>query len=165
MRNVAAAEALFGIGVTRVVIGTAAVENPSLVGELVEAGHQVVVGIDARNGFVATHGWTEPSDLTVTDLAARFAGVGVAGLVVTDISRDGTQEGPDVHGLEALVGASEIPVIASGGVGSLKHLKELAVVASASDKVRRLEGVIVGRALYEGSFRVGEAIAALADKK
>lgn len=162
VRTVAAAQALFDVGVSRVVIGTAAVENPELVTELASAGHQIVVGIDSRNGYAATHGWTEASDLSTAELANRFAEAGVAGLVVTDIGRDGTQEGPDVEGLSALLAATEIPVIASGGVGTVADLVELAQVdISVSSGSRQLAGVIVGRALYEGSFDVKEALASL----
>ncbi len=162
VRSVASAEALFSVGVSRVVIGTAAVENPELVSELASSGHQIVVGIDSRNGYAATHGWTEASDLSTAELANRFVEAGVAGLVVTDIGRDGTQQGPDVEGLSALLAATQIPVIASGGVGAVADLVELAKIdISDSGGSRQLAGVIVGRALYEGSFDVKEALAAL----
>ena len=160
VRSVEAAEALFAIGVDRVVIGTAAVENPDLVAELVGRGRSVVVGLDARGDQVATHGWTTDSGRTVGDLAARFADVGVVALVVTEIARDGTMEGPDVAGLSALAAATTIPVIASGGVGTIDDLRVLASVRipGVGGQDRTLAGAIVGRALYEGRFTVAEAL-------
>ena len=103
VRSAEAAMALFELGVDRVVIGTAAIENPDLVAELAGRGLSIVVGIDARGDNVATHGWTTDSGQTVRDLAARFADAGVKALVVTEISRDGTLEGPDVDGLSGAV--------------------------------------------------------------
>lgn len=163
VRSVAAAEALFSVGVDRVVIGTAAIENPELVEQLTGRGRSVVVGLDARGDKVATHGWTTDSGLTVRELADRFAEVGVSALVVTEIGRDGTLEGPDVAGLGALLSTTAIPVVASGGVGNLEHLKSLAAVSveRSGEPDRRLAGVIVGRAIYERKFSVSEAIATL----
>ncbi|MFT7600177.1 MAG: phosphoribosylformimino-5-aminoimidazole carboxamide ribotide isomerase [Acidimicrobiales bacterium] len=157
VRTIEAAEALFDAGVTRVVIGTAALENPELVRALA-AVHPVAVGLDARGGEVATHGWTEKTGRTVGDLASEFADAGVAALVVTEISRDGTLAGPDVDGLSQLLASTDIPVIASGGVGSLGHLRTLAGVTAGP---RQFEGVIVGKAIYEGAFTVAEAVAVL----
>ncbi len=180
VRSVEAAEALFELGVDRVVIGTAAIENPDLVARLAGRGHSVVVGLDARGDRVATHGWTTDSGETVTDLARRFESVGVHSLVVTEISRDGTLSGPDVDGLSSLLAETATPVIASGGVGNLEHLRTLASVsvpvpvpapdegAAATGRavdggepaIRRLAGAIVGRALYESKFTVSEALVA-----
>lgn len=157
VRSVQAAEALIGLGVTRVVIGTAALENPGLV-RTVAADHPVAVGLDARGGEVATHGWTERTGRTVGDLAIEFSDAGVAALVVTEISRDGTLEGPDVDGLTELLAATEIPVIASGGVGTLAHLETLAGV---NINGRRFEGVIVGKAIYENKVTVPGALEVL----
>lgn len=157
VRTEDAAKALFDVGVSRVVIGTAALENPALV-HAVAATHPVAVGLDARGGEVATHGWTERTGRTVGDLATEFADAGVAALVVTEISRDGTLEGPDVAGLTDLLGQTTIPVIASGGVGTLDHLKTLADIEIGG---RRFEGVIVGKAIYEGTVEVGEAMTVL----
>lgn len=159
VRSVEAAEALFELGVDRVVIGTAAIENPQLVADLADLGRSVVVGLDARGDRVATHGWTTDSGQTVSELADRFADVGVTALVVTEISRDGTLEGPDVVGLSQLLADTKVPVIASGGVGTLAHLKMLSGVdVSTVDGSRTLAGVIVGRALYEGQFSVAQAL-------
>ncbi len=157
VRTVEAANALFEAGVERVVIGTAALENPDLVRQ-VAADHPVAVGLDAKGGEVATHGWTERTGRTVHDLAEEFADAGVAALVVTEISRDGTLEGPDVEGLSALLRSTAIPVVASGGVGTLAHLQTLSTVEADG---RRFDGAIVGKAIYEGAFTVPEAIDAL----
>ena len=154
VRSVDAAKALYDIGVTRVVIGTAALETPELV-SAVAANNLVAVGLDARGGEVATHGWTERTGRTVADVAAQFADAGVAALVVTEISRDGTLLGPDVDGLSELLAATSIPLIASGGVGVLAHLETLRSVTAEG---RSFEGVIVGKALYEKAFTVPEAI-------
>ncbi len=165
VRDRAAAEALFDVGVQRVVIGTAALENPALVTEVVASGGRVAVGLDARGDEVATHGWTERTGRTVAELADQFADSGVEALVVTEISRDGTLQGPDEAGLEALLSATAIPVVASGGVGSLDHLRSLASVAvvGADGQLRGFEGAIVGRALYENQFTVAEARRAIAE--
>ncbi len=152
------AAALFAGGVARVVLGTAALEQADLVARLAET-RSVAVGLDARQGEVAAHGWTTGSGRSVLDVAAQFAGVGVEAIVVTDIGRDGTMTGPDVDGLAAVLGAVEVDVIASGGVGTVDDLVSLAGVERNG---RRLHGAIVGRALYEGSFTAAEAVRALA---
>lgn len=148
IRTVADVEALASAGVTRVVMGSAAVADPSLVGRAA-AVLPVAVGLDHRGGEAAVHGWTKGSGRSVVDLIGEFPEA--AAFVVTDISRDGMLTGPDVAGLSALAAVTATPVVASGGVGSLDHLRALAAVGS-------LDGVIVGKALYEGRFTVGEAI-------
>jgi len=156
IRDRASAEELLACGVDRVVLGTAAVEFPELVCEL--AGHhRVAVGIDTRGRDVAVRGWTEGTGVDLFDLLARFTASGVAAVIVTDISRDSTLEGPDLEGLASVLDATDIPVIASGGVGGLADLKALATLEASG---HRLEGAIVGKALYEGRFTVEEAIAA-----
>lgn len=157
VRTLDAAKALFDCGVARVVIGTAALENPELVA-VVAANYSVAVGLDARGGEVATHGWTERTGRTVADVAAEFADAGVDALVVTEISRDGTLLGPDVDGLTEVLASTGIPLIASGGVGVLDHLTTL---RSVQVDGRTFEGVIVGKALYERAFTVPEAIQTL----
>jgi phosphoribosylformimino-5-aminoimidazole carboxamide ribotide isomerase len=154
VRDQASAEELLACGVDRVVLGTAAVEFPELVCELA-AHHRVAVGIDTRGRDVAVRGWTEGTGVDLFDLLARFTASGVAAVIVTDISRDSTLEGPDLEGLASVLDATDIPVIASGGVGGLADLKALATL-EASD--HRLEGAIVGKALYEGAFTVDEAL-------
>ena len=145
------AEALSAAGVTRVVMGSAAVADPALV-RRVSAIVSVAVGLDHRNGVAATHGWTESSGVQVDDLLGQFPTA--SAFVITDISRDGMLTGPDVEGLARAVSQTSIPVIASGGVGALSHLAELAAVVG-------LNGVIVGKALYESKFSVSEALAVL----
>lgn len=157
VRDEAAAEALYDLGVARVVIGTAALERPELVGHLAGNGRSVAVGIDARGDEVATHGWTERTGRTTVDVARQFEDLGVEALIVTEIGRDGTMEGPDLDGLARLLGLIETTVVASGGVGTTEHVKALSEVVAGC---RRLGGVVVGRALYEGAFTLGEAIEA-----
>ncbi|HSL60028.1 MAG TPA: 1-(5-phosphoribosyl)-5-[(5-phosphoribosylamino)methylideneamino]imidazole-4-carboxamide isomerase [Acidimicrobiales bacterium] len=159
VRTAEAAEALFAVGVARVVIGTAALSDPDLVRRLA-ARHPVAVGLDARGRDVATHGWTEGSGEDLLDVARRFADDGVAALVVTEIGRDGTLEGPDLDQLGAVLGATPLDVIASGGVGSADDLRALAGLEVDG---RRLAGAIVGRALYEGTVSLPDALAAVVD--
>ena len=158
VRSLDAAAALADAGVARVVIGTAAVENPELV-EQVAARQPVAVGLDARGRDVATHGWEQGGGGDLLELAARFESSGAEAVVATEISRDGTLSGPDMDGLAAVLAATGLAVIASGGVASLEDLTALAAIGDGS---RRLAGVIVGRALYEGCFTVGQALEALA---
>ena len=156
VRTVEAAEALFSAGVARVVLGTAALEDPDLVRRLA-ADHPVAVGLDARGSEVAVRGWLEGSGADVLDLAVAYQDAGVAALVVTEISRDGTLEGPDLEGLAAVLAATSVEVVASGGVGALGDLERLAALEAGG---RSLGGAIVGRALYEGAFSLEAALAA-----
>jgi phosphoribosylformimino-5-aminoimidazole carboxamide ribotide isomerase len=142
-----------------VVIGSAAVESPDLVDELA-AMHpgRVAVGLDARVRDVAIHGWTDETGLDLVGLAQRFAAIaGLGALVVTGIDRDGTLEGPDVDQLREVLAAVTTPLVASGGVGSLDDLREL---ASVKHDGRGFSGAIVGRAIYDQRFTVEEGIAA-----
>lgn len=157
VRDREAAAALFEAGVERVVVGTAALTDPEFVRELARR-HRVAVGLDARAGEVATDGWLVRSGRTVFDVARSFADAGVDAFVVTDITRDGTLEGPDVEGLAEMVAATAVDVIASGGVGTLADLRAL---ASLEHEGRRLAGAITGKALYEGRFGVSDAVAAI----
>jgi phosphoribosylformimino-5-aminoimidazole carboxamide ribotide isomerase len=160
VRTADAAAALLDAGVARVVVGTAAVERPALVEELCrEHPGRVAVGIDARGNEVAVRGWVEGSGADLVDVARRFDGMGLAALVVTEIGRDGTMEGPAYGQLLTVLAATELPVVASGGVGTIEDLRALAELR-ADD--RGLAGVIVGRAIYEGRFDVAAALAALA---
>jgi phosphoribosylformimino-5-aminoimidazole carboxamide ribotide isomerase len=162
VRTVEAAERLIDAGVARVVIGTAAVERPELVTEL--AGRypgRVAVGLDARGRQVAVKGWTETTGADLVDLAKQFEGEGVAALIVTEIGRDGTMAGPDLDQLRAVLEATGIDVIASGGVGTLDDIRALAGLTGGPGS-RSLAGIIVGRAIYEGRFTVEEALACLA---
>ncbi len=150
---------LLEAGVRRVVLGSIAVEEPEVVQELAAAyPGRVAVGLDHRDGEVRTRGWEEGSGRRLHDLAAELAFPGVAAYVVTDISRDGVLVGPDLDGYRTLLAATGVPVIASGGVGTLDHLRDLAAVEAEG---RRLTGVIVGKAIYAGVFTVNEALMAL----
>ncbi|PRY25975.1 1-(5-phosphoribosyl)-5-[(5-phosphoribosylamino)methylideneamino] imidazole-4-carboxamide isomerase [Aliiruegeria haliotis] len=142
-------------GVARVILGTVAVENPELVREAAALfPGKVAVGLDARNGKVATRGWAEETDMTVIALADQMADAGIAAIIYTDIDRDGAMQGPNVAATEALAQATTIPVIASGGVSSLKDIVALRNAVGIS-------GVISGRALYDGALDLREALAAL----
>jgi len=139
-----------------VILGTVAVENPSLVREAARAfpGH-IAVGIDARNGLVATKGWATETDVQATDLAKSFEDAGVSAIIYTDINRDGAMQGPNIEATADLARAVSIPVIASGGVSSLADLIALRDCGVA------LNGAISGRALYDGAIDLTEALALL----
>lgn len=152
VRRLGTVEALLNLGVGRVVLGTAAVSDPELVVEACRRfGERIVVSIDARNGLVATRGWQEASALTAGELLARMAALGVRRFIYTDIARDGTLQGPDYEALRGLLSQTPLPVIASGGVASLEHLRRLAELG--------VEGALVGRALYNGEIELREALA------
>ena len=156
IRDLATIERWIDKGLARVILGTVAVENPDLVCEAAkEFPGKVAVGLDARNGFVATRGWAEETDVLVTDLAKSFEDAGIAAIIYTDILRDGAMKGPNIAATEALARAVNIPVIASGGVSSiddLKALKDTGVIA----------GAISGRALYDGAIDLTSALEMLA---
>lgn len=157
IRDRAAIERWLGLGVARVVIGTAALDDPALV-RAAAAAHpgRIVVAVDARGGFVATRGWADVSEVRVIDLATRFADAGVAALLFTDVGRDGLLKGCNVAATQALAEATAIPVIASGGVAGIADIQALA--AACADLGGRIEGVITGRALYDGRLDLAEAI-------
>ena len=159
IRDLATIEAGLTRGVERVVLGTAAVKNPELVKNACKnfPGH-VAVGIDARGGMVAVEGWAEVSDLAAADLAIKFADAGVTAIIYTDIDRDGAMEGPNIEATLALAGAVPIPVIASGGVSSMEDLAALKARGSGI-----LDGVISGRALYDGRIDAARATQLLAE--
>jgi phosphoribosylformimino-5-aminoimidazole carboxamide ribotide isomerase len=143
-------------GLARVILGTVAVENPDLVHEAARAfPGKIAVGIDARNGMVATKGWAEETDVQVTELARSFEDAGVAAIIYTDINRDGAMKGPNVAATADLARAVSIPVIASGGVSSLADLEALKNCGVS------LNGAISGRALYDGAIDLKEALATL----
>lgn len=148
---------LFHIGVSYAIVGTVAVENPSLVSELcAEFPGKIIVGIDARNGKVATRGWLETSEVNATNLAQQMAQQGATAIIYTDIHRDGTLTGPNMEALRELAGAIAIPVIASGGVSSLTDVLSLLALEPLGVK-----GVIIGRAIYTGEVNLGEAVQAV----
>jgi phosphoribosylformimino-5-aminoimidazole carboxamide ribotide isomerase len=161
VRSDNAAEALLDLGVARVVVGTAALDDPEWVRKLASRHPgRVAVGLDARGRDIAVRGWLESSGRDLVDVARDFDDAGVAALVVTEIGRDGTLTGPAHDQLALVLEATSLDIIASGGVGRLNDLRTLAdlSVSGPDGRTRRLAGVIVGRALYEGAFSVPEAL-------
>lgn len=156
IRSMATIERWITRGLQRVILGTVAVENPDLVREAARefAGH-IAVGIDARNGRVATKGWATETDVLVTDLAKSFEDAGVSAIIYTDINRDGAMQGPNIEATADLARAVSIPVIASGGVSSIEDLIAL------RDCGASLNGAISGRALYDGAIDLKAALSAL----
>lgn len=159
LREAGSVAQLLSLGVDRAILGTVAVENPQLVEALCqEFPGKIAVGIDARNGKVATRGWLETSQVTAITLAQTMANLGVATIIYTDIHRDGTLTGPNLEALRELAEAIEIPVIASGGVSSLTDLLSLLALETLG-----VNGAIVGRAIYTGDVNLTEAIRAVGD--
>ncbi len=155
IRDLAAVERWLAAGVTRVILGSAAVKNPILVHQACRSfPGRIAVGIDARGGYVATEGWADTSTLRAAELAARFEDAGVAAIVFTDIERDGMLGGVNLAQTLALARAVRTPVIASGGVGGADDLRALREAVG-------IAGVIVGRAFYDGRIRIEEALAIL----
>ncbi len=154
IRDRAGVDRWLALGVDRVIIGTAALKNPAFVRDAARAlPGRIVVGVDARDGFVATEGWADVSTVPVTDLARRFEDAGVAALLFTDVGRDGLLKGCNVEATVALARAVSIPVIASGGVADIGDIH--ALLPHVADGI---EGVITGRALYDGRLDLAEAI-------
>jgi len=161
VRTAERAEELLASGLDRVILGTVAIEKPDLVDALASRHPgRVVVGIDAKDGLVATRGWIETSTVQATDLARRFAASGVAAIISTDIATDGTLAGPNLEALRAMAEASSVPVIASGGIGTLEDILSLLTIAPLG-----VNGVIVGRALYDGTVNLGEALQAVGPER
>jgi phosphoribosylformimino-5-aminoimidazole carboxamide ribotide isomerase len=159
LRTEASVKQLLTLGVDRVILGTVAVEQPELVKDLCQKyPQQIVVGIDARNGKVATKGWIETSQVLATDLAQQMVGMGVAAIIYTDIHRDGAMTGPNLDALREMASGIEIPVIASGGVSSLRDLLNLLSLEAIG-----VTGAIVGRAIYTGEVKLGESIRAVGE--
>ncbi len=156
VRDEDAAAALFRAGVTRVVVGTAALEQPELLRRLARR-YRVAAGLDASRGDIATRGWLQRSGRRVTDLLPEVTEAGVEVVVLTAIEADGALGGPDVEGLAAALASTECDLIASGGVASLDDLRALANLEAAG---RRITGVIVGRALYDEAFTLPDALVA-----
>ncbi|MEM5515699.1 1-(5-phosphoribosyl)-5-[(5-phosphoribosylamino)methylideneamino]imidazole-4-carboxamide isomerase [Henriciella sp. AS95] len=157
IRTRAQIDAWLDAGLSRVILGTAALRDPDFVKAAAgDLPGKIVVGIDAKDGYVAVEGWAETSDMKAVDLAKIFEGCGVAGLVVTDISRDGMKTGVNVEFTNAMAEAVSIPVIASGGVASVSDITAL---RNAGGK-RAISGTILGRALYDGDIEPSAAIEA-----
>ncbi len=151
IRNLQTIEKWLSLGLRRVILGTVALQNSDLVKEAAKKfPNQIVVGIDAKNGMVATHGWVEESSTSVIDLAKKFEDAGVAAIIYTDINRDGTGEGVDFEGTKKLAENISIPVIASGGVGSIADVRKVAQLG--------INGVIIGRALYDKKIEVRDLV-------
>lgn len=154
IRTPASVEGWFKLGVARVVIGTAALKDPEFVRDMArEWENGIVVAVDARDGMVATEGWAEVSDVSMVDMAARFEDAGVASLLYTDIGRDGLLKGCNVDATVELARRTRLPVIASGGVKGLDDIRLLAIHANDG-----IEGVITGRALYDGRLDLAAAL-------
>ncbi len=153
IRDLATAESLLSAGADRVVIGTAAVENPSLVEDLCQkyGSQRVVIAVDAKDGLVAIKGWLESTEVKAQDLVEQMALLGVRRILYTDISRDGTLTEPNFEANADLVRTTDMAVLASGGIATLDHVRRLADTGA--------EGAILGRALYTGAFSLREAIA------
>jgi phosphoribosylformimino-5-aminoimidazole carboxamide ribotide isomerase len=158
IRDMATVEGWLSKGVTRVIIGTAAVRDPAFVKAAARAHPgRVAVGLDARDGRVAVEGWAETSDITATDIARRFEDAGVAAIIFTDIARDGLLKGINWESTIALADAVAVPVIASGGLASLADVEVL-----VSPRAAKLEGAITGRALYDGRLDPAAALSMIA---
>lgn len=166
VRSLDALRSYFDLGVEKVVMGTAAIRDPDLLREAVELyPGRVIVGLDAKDGWVATDGWLDVSTKRATDMARELSELPIAALLYTDIARDGTEVGPNIEATRALALDGGLPVIASGGVGTTEHLRQLALAArqcEAEAKTRQshagIVGAIVGRALHEKRFSLAEAL-------
>ena len=155
IRDIATIEAYLSLGLSRVIIGTAAQRNPELVREAcTRFPGRIVVGIDAKDGMVAVQGWAEVTNITAVELAGKFEDCGVTAIIYTDISRDGMLQGPNLEATKALAESVSIPIIASGGVSSLKDIENLMAIESSG-----ITGVITGKAVYTGAISLNEAIA------
>lgn len=153
VRNRKTIEAYIDAGVKFVIIGTRAVNEPAFIGEVAaEFSENIIVGLDAKDGMVATDGWAKVSDVNVIDLAKQFQGDGVQSIIYTDIARDGMMQGVNIQATQKLAEAIDIPVIASGGVTNMDDVKQLLTIEKSG-----VEGVITGRAIYEGTLNFAEA--------
>ncbi|HLQ76276.1 MAG TPA: 1-(5-phosphoribosyl)-5-[(5-phosphoribosylamino)methylideneamino]imidazole-4-carboxamide isomerase [Terriglobia bacterium] len=154
IRSMAVVENLFAAGVQRVVLGTSAVNDPKFTSEALNRyGERIAIGIDARDGFAKVSGWTEDSRIGAIDLARTLEGQGARLVIYTDISRDGVLVGPNVDSLLQMIDGTELRVIASGGVSKLEDVRTLVAIGHA-----RLDGVIIGKALYEQLLTLEEAL-------
>jgi phosphoribosylformimino-5-aminoimidazole carboxamide ribotide isomerase len=157
IRDLKTIEYYLNVGVRYVIIGTQAVRHPPFVAEACKAfPGRIIVGLDAKDGWVATDGWAEVSTVNVVDLARQFANDGVEAIIYTDIARDGMMQGVNLEATLRLARASSIPVIASGGVSRMEDIKELLKVAH-TDTGAGIMGAITGRAIYEGALDLAAA--------
>lgn len=156
IRTLAAIDRWFGLGVARVIIGTAALTDPGLVRSAAQDHPgKIVIAVDARDGLVATRGWADVSDVPVADMGRRFEDAGVAALLFTDVGRDGLLKGVNIDATAELAQAVKLPVIASGGLADIAEIRELRVK-------RGISGVIAGRSLYDGRIDLAAALDAAA---
>ncbi|GAI29383.1 unnamed protein product, partial [marine sediment metagenome] len=147
-------EELLKADIERVILSTAAVENPELVKEACHKFREsIIVSIDAREGYIATHGWRQETELTAIEVAKSMVRLGVRRFIYTDITRDGTLTEPNFTAIAELIDAIGLPVIAAGGISSVNHLRVLRKLGA--------EGAIVGKALYTGDINLKQALAAL----
>ncbi|HIJ59556.1 MAG TPA: 1-(5-phosphoribosyl)-5-[(5-phosphoribosylamino)methylideneamino]imidazole-4-carboxamide isomerase [Nitrospirae bacterium] len=152
IRDIKRIELLLSLGIERIIIGTSAIENPDMVREASRLyNNRILVGIDAKDGYVAVKGWVEITKVKAIDLAKKMQDYGAGGIIYTDISKDGMLKGPNIEATREIVNSITIPVIASGGVSSIKDIKAL-------KGIDRLWGVITGKALYTGAIDLREAI-------
>jgi len=152
IRNMGSITRLFSLGIERVIFGTAAIEDPEFVkSSCSKYPGRVLIGIDAKDGMVAVKGWKEVTSFNVRDIAGRLAVAGAAGIIYTDIARDGTLSGPNVKAVKEMVESVSIPVLAAGGVSSIEDIKNLLLI-------KNLWGVITGKAIYSGTLDLKEAI-------
>jgi len=155
IRDMQTVEAYLEVGVGRVILGTIAKENPAFVAEACRKfPGRIVVGIDARDGLVAVRGWADVTEKKATELAREMEGFGVEAIIYTDIARDGMMQGPNIEATKALAEAISIPVIASGGVSSLRDIRQLMSIEASG-----VTGVITGKAIYTGALDLREAVA------
>ncbi len=153
IRSMNTIEHWIALGLTRIILGTVAINNPKLIALAAkEFPNKIAVSIDAKNGYVATNGWTTISTIKTVELAKQLEDIGVCAIIFTDIERDGAMNGPNLRQTENLANAVTIPIIASGGISSLQDLKNLKRCNA------KLNGVISGRAIYEKAFSPNEAI-------
>jgi phosphoribosylformimino-5-aminoimidazole carboxamide ribotide isomerase len=152
IRRTDVVEQLIKLGVKRVILGTVAVEQIELTKRIIKRfGEAIVVGIDARDSYVTTHGWMKISTMTALDLSQAMAAIGARRIIYTDVKRDGTLTEPNYEATAELVNKLKIPVVASGGISSIEHIRKLAALG--------VEGVIIGKALYTGDIDLKEALA------
>ena len=157
VRNLETIKQLFNVGVERVILGTAAVEDPALVKEACdEFGERIIISVDAKDGYVRGHGWKKEVGLSIAEVIRRVESLGVRRLIYTDINRDGTLAGPNFDQIAKVKSQAQIPIIIAGGVSSLEHLKKLADLG--------VEGVILGQALYTGKLRLRKVLNELIQK-
>ena len=151
IRSLQTIESWLSKGLSRVILGTVAVEDPSLVKQAAsEFPGKVAVGLDARNGMIATRGWAEETDINIIELAKKFEDVGISAIIYTDINRDGMKQSPNFEETAKVADVSNCPVIISGGVSSIDDIK------NAKNLNKNIEGIIVGKAIYDGDIKLDE---------